>query len=68
MRRLPFFEAHPAVNGLGRNGVLVEHLVELDSVVNLANENDDLVELQLVDQIHELADLVALIKADVILA
>ena len=56
------------MDGLGGDSVLVEHLVEFDGVVHLAHENDDLVELQLIDQIHELADLVALIEADVVLA
>ena len=65
---LPLFEAHSAVDGLGGDGVLVEHFVEFDGVVHLAHEDDDLVELQLIDQIHELADLVALIEADVVLA
>ena len=56
------------MDGLGGDGVLVEHLVEFDGVVHLAHEDDDLVELQLIDQIHKLTDLVALVKADVVLA
>lgn len=62
------FEAHSAVDSLGGDGVLIEHLVELDSVVYLANEDDDLVELQLIDEIHQLANLIALVKVDVVLA
>ena len=65
---LPLFEAHSAVDGLGGDCVLVEHFVEFDGVVHLAHEDDNLVELELVDQIHELADLIALIEADVVLA
>ena len=53
---------------LGWDGVLVENLVEFDGVVDVAHENDDLVELQLVDQIHELGNLVAFFKAHVVLA
>jgi len=56
------------VDGLGGDGVLVEHFVQLHSVVNLTHEDDHLVELQLIDQIHQLADLVTLVQTDVVLA
>ena len=56
------------MDSLGRNGVLVEHLVELDRIVDLAHEDDHLVELKLIDQIHQLTNLVALVKADIVLA
>ena len=54
--------------GLGGDSVLVEDLVELDSIVDVADEDDHLVELELVNQVHQLRDLVALFKADVVLA
>ena len=56
------------MDGLGGDGVGVEHLVELDGVVDVAHEDDNLVELELINQIHELGDLVALLKAHVVLA
>jgi hypothetical protein len=56
------------VNCLGGDGVLVQHLVELDGVVDVLDEDDNLVELQLVDKVHELGDLVALLKGHVVLA
>ena len=56
------------MDGLGGDGVLVEHFVELDSVVDVLHEDDDLVELQLVDQVHELGNLVALLEAYDVLA
>mmetsp|Transcript_39396 Transcript_39396/g.51560 ORF Transcript_39396/g.51560 Transcript_39396/m.51560 type:complete len:390 (+) Transcript_39396:638-1807(+) len=62
------FERHLGVDGLGGDGVFVEDLVELDGVVDVADEDDDLVELQLVDQVHELGDLVALLQRHVVLA
>ena len=62
------FEGHAAVDGLGGDGVLVEHFVQLDGVVHLADKDDHLVELQLVNEVHQLADLVALVQADVVLA
>ena len=54
--------------GLGGDSVLVEDLVELDSIVDVADEDDHLVELELVNQIHKLGDLISLFKADVVLA
>ena len=54
--------------GLGGDSVLVENLVELDSIVDVADEDDHLVELELVNQIHQLGDLISLFKADVVLA
>ena len=65
---LPFFESHLGVYGLGGDSVLVEDLVELDSIVDVADEDDHLVELELVNQIHKLGDLISLFKADVVLA
>ena len=56
------------MDSLGGDGVLVEHLVELDGVVDLAHKDDNLVELQLIDKIHQLADLVTFVKTDVVLA
>lgn len=65
---LPVLEGHLGVDGLGWDRVLVKNLVEFHGVVNVAHKDDDLVELQLVNEIHELGDLVALLKAHVVLA
>ena len=67
-RYLPFFESHLGVDRLGGDSVLIEDLVELYGIVDVADKNDHLVELELVNQVHQLGDLVALFKADVVLA
>ena len=61
-------EWHLGVDGLGWNGILVEDLIELDSVVDVLDEDDHLIELELIDEVHKFGDLVALIKRNVVLA
>ena len=56
------------MNSLGWNGILVKHLVQLYGVVNMAHKDDDLVELELINQVHQLCDLLTLFKADIVLA
>ena len=56
------------MDGLRWDEVLVEHLVKLDSVTNMADKNNNLVELKLIDQVHKLRNFVAFIKAHVVLA
>ena len=46
--------------GLGGDSVLVENLVEFYCVVDVTDEDDYLVELKLVNQVHQLGDLIAL--------
>ena len=65
---LPFFESHLGVDSLGGDSVFVEDLVELYCIVDVADEDNHLVELKLVNQVHQLGDLVTLFKADIVLA
>ena len=46
--------------GLGGDSVLVENLVEFYCVVDVTDEDDYLVELKLVNQVHQLSDLISL--------
>ena len=54
--------------GLGWDSVFVEDLVKFYCIVDVADEDNYLVELKLVNQVHQLCDLIALFKADVVLA
>ena len=54
--------------GLGWDSVFVEDLVEFYGIINVADEDNHLVELKLVNQVHQLGDLISLFKADVVLA
>ncbi len=56
------------MDGLGWDGVFVEHLIEFDSVVDVADKDDDLIELEQIDEVHQFGDLVALFKANIVLA
>lgn len=67
-KNLPIIEAHLGVDSLGWNSILVKHFVELDSVVDMTHKDDNLVELELIDQVHQFGDLVALLKAHIVLA
>ena len=55
------------MNGFGGDSILVEDLVQLDGVLNVAHKNDDLVELKVIDQVHQFGDFGLLIKAHVVL-
>ena len=46
--------------GLGGDSVLVENLVEFYCIVDVTDEDNYLVELKLVNQVHQLSDLIAL--------
>ena len=46
--------------GLGGDSILVENLVEFYCIVDVTDEDDHLVELKLVNQVHQLSDLIAL--------
>ena len=46
--------------GLGGDSVLVENLVEFYCIVDVTDEDDYLVELKLVNQVHQLSDLISL--------
>ena len=56
------------VDSLGGQEVLVEHFGEFDRVLDRADKNDDLIELQLVNQTHQLGNLFLLLKRDVVLS
>ena len=46
--------------GLGGDSILVENLVEFYCIVDVTDEDDYLVELKLVNQVHQLSDLISL--------
>jgi len=55
------------VHGLGREGLLVKNLSQLDGVRNSLNKDDDLVEVEGVDEVGQLGVLLVLIKLNVVL-
>jgi hypothetical protein len=55
------------VHGLGRKGLLVEDLSQLDGVRHSLDEDDNLVEVEGVDEVSQLSVLLVLIKLNVIL-
>lgn len=52
---------------LRREELLVQHLRQLLGVLDRLHEDDDLVELELVEQVHELGDLFLVVERHVIL-
>ena len=56
------------MDGLAWNGVLHEDFCKLDSVFDRFYKDDDLIELELVNQVHQLSNLLALVKLYVVLA
>ena len=65
---LPFLLRNLTVDGFARDRVLHEYFSELNGVLDRFDEDDDLIELKLVDQVHQLGNLLALIKLNVVLA
>jgi len=57
-----------SVDSLGWDGLSVEDLDQFLGVGDRADEDDNLVELELVNQIHQLGDLLAVLNIDVVLA
>lgn len=55
------------VNSLGRQGLLVKNLSQLDGVRYGLNENDDLVEVEGVDEVRQLGVLLVLLELHVVL-
>ena len=65
---LPFFLRDVTVDGFAWDGVLHEHFGKLDGVLDRFNKYDDLVELQVVNQVHQFGNLFTLVKLHVVLA
>ena len=65
---LPFLLRNLTVDGFARDRVLHEYFSELNGVLDRFDEDDDLIELKLVDQVHQLGNLLTLVKLDVVLA
>jgi len=55
------------VDGLGREELLVQHLSQLLGVLDGLHEDDNLVELKLVQEVHQLGDLFLVVQHHVIL-
>ena len=58
---LPFVLRNVAVDGLARDRVLDQHLGELDGVLNRFDKYDDLIELEVVNQVHQFGNLFTLV-------
>ena len=56
------------MDSLGREELLVENFSQLLGVLDGLDEDDYLVELQLVQKIHELGDLLFLVEHNVVLS
>jgi len=56
------------VDSFGREELLVENFSQLLGVLDGLDEDDYLVELQLVQKIHELGDLLFLVEHNVVLS
>jgi len=65
---LPLGLVHLGVDSLGREELLVENFSQLLGVLDGLDEDDYLVELQLVQKIHELGDLLFLVEHNVVLS
>ena len=55
------------MDGFGWESVSVEHLGEHVCVLDGLDEDDDLVELELVKQVHQFGDLLFVVKQHVVL-
>jgi len=67
MGYIPLLLADTRVHGDGGEVTLAQQLVELGGAESALHKDDDLVELQLVEQLVELAVLLALLEGDVVL-
>ena len=56
------------MNGFAGDRVLNENLCELNGILDRFYKNDDLIELELVNQVHQFGNLLTLIKLDIVLA
>lgn len=56
------------MDSLAWNGVLDEDFRKLNSVLDRFYKDNDLIELELVNQVHQLSNLLTLVKLDVVLA
>ena len=65
---LPFLLREVRVDSLRGQEVLVEHFSQFDGVLDRAYKNYDLIELQLINQTHQLGNLFLLVQGDVVLS
>ena len=56
------------MDGFAWNGVLNENFRKFNSVFDRFHKDDDLIELELINQVHQLSNLLTLVKLNVILA
>lgn len=56
------------MNGFARNRVLHEDFSKFDGILHFCYEDDDLIELELVNQVHQLGNFLTLVKLDIVLA
>ena len=61
------FLLHVSVRGDGRETFFSDHVLQLGGVLGVADEDDDLVELEGVEQVDQLLDFLVFLELDVIL-
>ena len=56
------------MDGLAGDCVLHKYFSKLNCVLDRFDEDDDLIEMELINQVHQLLNLLAVVKLDVVLA
>jgi len=64
---VPFLLSQARVHGDAREATLPEQLVQFDSTSNTLDENDDLVKIERVEEVVQLAVLLSLLKSEKVL-